>query len=331
MPNIVRLSICLFVLVVVVGCGQLQKRSAGEVALDQVLGQYDLRGKVVLVQFGAVSCRNSDEGLKRMIALQNLGRGNLHFLRVEGGYKGSQDEAAIASFYQATKPPFPVHRDPQSALAQAVQATAFPTCVLVDTFGHIRYRGKFPEDQLGEWVAQLAVEKSDPGGDVPLFGTQVLDIPKLLRHTILPEVSQAPTTALLPLSNHMGKAGLLVIFVDVHCPFAATAMQDIPKITPILAKLNIPTVMVNLDDAKADVQKHYANHAFGVPVLYDVATTTKNLWSIASVPTLVYITADQQVGYNGVATWQDLATAVEQHLKLAANTIQFAPKGTGFG
>jgi len=321
---------------IVVGCllgGCSQSRSASEVALDRVWGMNDLRGKVVLVQFGMVGCPVSDAGLKQMIAMQSSSsRGNLHFLRVECGV-GGENEAAVASYYQTTAPPFPVYRDPQGTLAQAVKATAVPCCILVDSFGHIRYRGRFPEQQqLGEWVAQLAAERTDPGSDASLFGSRALEVSQLLRQTTLPEVSQsAPPTAARPLNNYMGQAGLLVIFVDTHCPFSAEAMQDVPKITPILASLKIPTVMVNLDDDAQDVQKHYAAHAYGVPVLYDTTTKTKDKWGIESVPTLIYITANEQVGYNGVAVWKELADAVEKNLKVPAGTIQFAPKGTGFG
>jgi len=165
----------------------------------------------------------------------------------------------------------------------------------------------------------------EPGSDV----RQVQNLHELLQQTVLPEV--ASSGAPRSLSSYMGKAGLLVMFVDVHCPVAAEAMQDVPKVTPILADLKVPTVMINLDDAVTEVQRHYAENIFGVPVLYDTTTGTKNQWGVESVPTLVYITADQRTGYNGVATWKDLAIAVEKHLKLAAGTINFAPKGTGFG
>ena len=337
--NLTNALLCVAVFVMAVGCllggcsqqsGSAQNRLAGEAALDQVLGKYGLRGKVVLVQFGVVGCANSDAGLKRMIALQKLGPTNLQFLRVEGEGGGlAEYKTAATSYYKAMSPPFPVHYDSQDALGQAVKATAMPCCILVDTFGHIRYRGRFPEDNLGEWVAQLAAEKTDPGSDVPLFGTQTLDVAKLLESTVLPEFSKS--TAARSLNSYMGQAGMLVIFVDTHCPFSGEAMRDVPQITPQLANLKIPTVMVNIDDALEDVQKHYTDNAYGVPVLYDTTTATKDKWGIESVPTLVYITADQQVGYNGVAIWQDLATAVEKNLKVAAGTIKFAPKGTGFG
>ncbi|MCL2646428.1 MAG: hypothetical protein FWD61_05395 [Phycisphaerales bacterium] len=115
--------ICIAAFVIVAGCllggcGQQSGEAKGETALDQVLGEHGLRGKVVLVQFGMVGCANSDEGLKRMIAIHRLAPSNLHFLRVEQG----ENEAAITSYYRTTTPSFPVHRDLQFVLAQAVKA-----------------------------------------------------------------------------------------------------------------------------------------------------------------------------------------------------------------
>jgi len=155
------------------------------------------------------------------------------------------------------------------------------------------------------------------------------EVAQLLQQTVLPEMSS--TSPARSLDSYIGKAGLLVIFVDTHCPFVAEAKRDLPQIVPILAKRDISTVMVNLDNDLEDVQQHYADHPYGIPVLYDTTTATKDRWSITSVPTLVYITADQRADYNGPASWQDLASAVEKHLKLTAGTINFAPKGPGFG
>ena len=216
----------------------------------------------------------------------------------------------------------------QAVLAKATGATAIPTCLLVDKFGHLRYRGTYPDGPLDKWVTMLAAEKTDPGADMPLLGAVNLDISALLQHTTLPSLTSDQPQ---PLTQYVGPSGLLVVFVDTTCPFSAKALQDLPTVAPKLAALKIPTVLINLNDALQNVKTYFADQKLGVAVLYDVTTATKLQWHIQSVPTVVFISADQQAGYNGTAVWKDLAAAIEKNLHLGSGTVQLVAEGTGFG
>ena len=165
-----------------------------------------------------------------------------------------------------------------------------------------------------------ACQQSPPGADPRISG--------LLRQTQLPGL---PSQNAQPLTRYMGKSGLLLVFVDSTCPFSQQAMKDLPVVAPALAAYNIPTVLISLDDGVAEVRSHYADQVFGVPILYDVTTATKLHWNIQSVPTVVFISANQQNPYNGTAVWKNLASAIETNLNLPAASIHLDAKGTGFG
>ena len=69
----------------------------------------------------------------------------------------------------------------------------------------------------------------------------------------------------------------------------------------------------------------------GATIVFDTTTATRLAWGIQSVPTVVYLDSAGNVVYNGKAVWKDLAAAIENTLKLPANTIQFKAAGTGYG
>jgi len=153
------------------------------------------------------------------------------------------------------------------------------------------------------------------------------ELTQLLDTTRLPDLDGA----VKPLRGRMGPAGLMVVFVDTTCPSAAVAINDIPSIAPVLAKRKIPSVLVNLNDAKWVVEQVYAVRKVGVPILYDTGKATQTAWHITSVPTVVLLDSDGALRYRGRAVWADVGAAAEKSLKLAAGSVAFAAKGTEFG
>ncbi len=156
-----------------VGCATSPAaKSPKELALAGFLSGLKLEGKPVLIEFGMVGCVLSGQGLDNMIALQTAGTvPGLAFVRVEG----NPDDAAVAQYFKDKAPPFPVYRDSQSALAKALSATAYPTFLLADKFGHIRYQGNYPQENLVKWAQALVAENQDPGGNAPQFGARELE------------------------------------------------------------------------------------------------------------------------------------------------------------
>jgi len=292
---------------------------------EEFLKGYNLKGQIVLVQFGIADCALSEAGLNEMMRLQN---GNaipgLVYARVDT----SEDPKAADEYLAAKKPAFVVHRDPKSVLAKAFGATAWPTYVLVDKFGHVRYRGSWPENaKLGEWTAAIATEPADPGPSATVFTATVLDMKKLLDETKLPDLQGAAK----PLRERMGGGGLLAVFADTTCPFSAAAVADLKVIADTFARHEVPGVIVNLGDKKAGVENLYTSRDLGATVIYDETKATQKAWDIHSVPTVVLITRDGIVAYRGPAVWKDLGDAAEAALKLPAGTMKFAVKGTEFG
>lgn len=248
----------------------------------------------------------------------------LTYARVEA----AKDKQIVDRYYAAKSPPFVVHHDPTGEFAKSFDATVYPIFVLVDKFGRGRYRGRLPhEEKLEEWTEALLAERADLGPDVPLFGASELDVPKLLAATKLPDLKGAVKS----LREYMGPRGLLITFVDTTCPFSEIAVGDMPIVTGALARHRITTVLVNLDDEEEDVRHYFAKHRAATPILFDVTTTTKNLWNVQSVPTVALVDTDGKLLYMGKAVWRDIAVAGEKMLSLPTGSIKFSATGTEYG
>lgn len=299
-------------------------RPGDEAAQRAFLTEHGLGGKIVLMEFGLVGCELSEQGLGEMLFLhREKVHENVAYVRVEA----EQDKRKVAEYYAAKKLPFLMWHDPDASLGRAFDATVYPQFVLVGKFGRVRFRGNFPHERLGEYIETLTAETTDPGPDVALFGTVAVDAPKLLAGTSLPDLGGAVKS----LKDYKGAGGLLMVFVDTTCPFSGEAIGDIPKIAGKLAGHQVPTVLVNLDDAEQVVQTFYKDRTTGATVVYDATTDTKLKWNIQSVPTVIFIDSADGVAYNGKAVWADLAAAAEKSLKLSAGTLGFKAKGTRFG
>jgi hypothetical protein len=109
------------------------------------------------------------------------------------------------------------------------------------------------------------------------------------------------------------------------------AIGDMPKVASVLAPYGLPTVLVNLADAKDEVLPFYQTRGLAFPVIYDTTSATQERWGVTSVPTVLLLDANAQVAYRGNAVWRNLAGAAECTLKLPAGKINFVAAGTGFG
>jgi thioredoxin-related protein len=305
------------------------KTAAAAALREQLLTQYNLKGRVAMIEFGMVvngiqTCELSAQGLDGMILHQKLNDvPGLALLRVEE----AKDAAAVEAYYKTKDLKFPIYRDPNMIMAQAFAATSIPTFVLVDKFGRVRYRGGEPGSQLGKWVADLQAETADAGPDVAMLGVVTLDGAKLLAATSLPDLD-GRTVAL---DGAMGPEGIVLVFVDTTCPFSGQALRDMPTVAPTLAKANINSVVVNIKDSKEVVTNYFGGKDLGAPVIYDPTDATLTRWNIKSTPAIVYIGPDKKIAYNGTAVWADVASAIEKARQLPPGTIKFTARGTSYG
>jgi hypothetical protein len=301
------------------------KAEAPALGPAEFLKQHNLQGRVALIEFGLIGCALSESGLDKMIQMNRDNRiPDLSYARVEA----SADARATDQYYAAKSPGFTVYRDHGTSLGMAFQATAYPTFVLLDKFGRVRYRGAWPEEaRLAGWVESLKRESADPGPDVALFGTVAIDGPKLLAETRLPDLQDT----VKPLRQRMGKQGVLAVFVDTTCPFSAEAVADMSKVSAALAKHEVSSLLVNVGEPKAAVAEFHAKRAAGIPVLYDATTDTQRQWDVASVPTVVMLGADGAVIYKGKAVWRDVAAAAEKGLELPAGSLNIDARGMQYG
>ncbi len=319
--------VCMGLLIVgfVGGCESVAPTptAVGGGAPAEVLAKLGVSGRMALIEFGVIGCELSEGGFAEMVRMARAGDiADLAFARVVVG----SDAATAEAYRDGADAPFVVAADPDKAMAVAFAATAAPTFVLVDRFGNIRYRGKFPAETLDEWVEAMAAETADPGPKAALFGVTKLDGARLLAATRLPEL-KGP---IKPLADYAGPDGVVLVFIDTACPFSSEAMNDIPSVAKTLAERDVPLVAVNLDDVESEVREFYKTRDLGVPVVFDVTTSTKLTWGVQSVPTVVYVDGEGAVLYNGKALWADLAAAMGP-ARPEAKTIKFQMPGTGFG
>jgi hypothetical protein len=140
----------------------------GESALPEFLKRFGLNGKPTLIQFGKVGSGQSDKGLDRVIELsRNRAVRGLGLARIES----CPDANAVADYYRVKVPLLVVVCDGKQNLATALNSRDIPSYVLVDAFGHVRYRGPYPE-QIVSWAQKLLEEEADPGANAPFFQPQ---------------------------------------------------------------------------------------------------------------------------------------------------------------
>jgi len=157
-------------------------------------------------------------------------------------------------------------------------------------------------------------------------GAAALDASKLLDETRLPDLDGTVRS----LRDRMGPKGLLVVFVDTNCPFSATAIREMSSVASVLAKQEVTSVLLNVGEPQATVERFYGQRQVGIPVIYDTGRATLKAWAVTSTPTPFLIDSAGAVAYRGNAVWADVGAAAEKSLKLPAGSLKFTVKGTGF-
>jgi len=175
-------------------------------------------------------------------------------------------------------------------------------------------------------ASQAVSPVTDPGPDAATSGVAALDASKLLDETRLPDLKGAARS----LRERMGPKGLLIVFVDTNCPFSATAINEMSSVASVLAKHEVPSVLVNVGEPQATVEQFYAERQVGLPVIYDTGKKTLAAWAVTSTPTAIMMDSGGAVAYRGKTVWADVGAAAEKSLKLPAGSLKFTVKGTGF-
>ena len=157
-------------------------------------------------------------------------------------------------------------------------------------------------------------------------GAAANDASKLLDETRLPDLDGTVRS----LRDRMGPKGLLVVFVDTNCPFSATAIGEMSSVASVLAKQEVTSVLLNVGEPQATVERFYGQRQVGIPIIYDTGRATLKAWAVTSTPTPFLIDSAGAVAYRGNAVWADVGAAAEKSLKLPAGSLKFTVKGTGF-
>jgi hypothetical protein len=91
------------------------------------------------------------------------------------------------------------------------------------------------------------------------------------------------------------------------------------------------SVLLNVGEPQATVERFYAQRQVGIPVIYDTGRATLKAWAVTSTPTPFLIDSAGAVAYRGNAVWADVGAAAEKSLQLPTGSLKFTVKGTGFG
>ena len=314
------------VVLILAACGSGDKPTAqtgtDSSPVANLLKENNLQGKVVLIEFGTIGCELSNQGLDAMADWQRRNAiPGLSFLRLEP----TADKKTFDDYYTKKALPFPVVRDIDMKIANALGTTIYPRFALIDKFGRVRYRGNQPvEKDLASWTTELQNEKTDAGTNAPMFGSTALDAASLLTNSKLPNLDGA----LKSLNEYQGPTGLLLTFVDTRCPFSAKASQDIPKVATNLAGYGIGTVLVNISDPADAVKKRYKEGVSGATVVYDTSKQTQQCWNVQFVPLTVLFNKTGEVIYRGSPIWTEVAAMLAKQLNLPAGSINLEAKGT---
>jgi peroxiredoxin len=327
--RILCITLLSLAVVLVAGCGAKAKPAAraasGVSPVTTVLKANQLDGKVVLVEFGTIGCQLSEKGLKAMADMKARNAiPGLNYLRLEPAASKAQFDA----YYSTQSLGFPVVRDTDMAIANALATTVFPRFALLDKFGRIRYRGSQPaEKDLADWTPKLMAETQDAGPNAPLLGETALDMPSLLCGTRVPDLAGKTKS----LAEYSGKLGVLLAFVDTKCPFSAGASKEMPVVAAALKQYGVGTVLVNIGDPESDVRKAYGSGFPDVAVVYDAGKAVQQNWKVEFVPTVALLDTAGQVIYRGSPVWADVATALAKKLSLAPDAVKLDAQGTKQG
>jgi len=164
------------------------------------------------------------------------------------------------------------------------------------------------------------------GPEAQAPGAAAISVSKLLDETRLPDLQGATKS----LRDRMGPKGLLVVFVDTHCTFSATAINEISSVSSVLAKHEVSSALLNVGEPQATVEQFYAQRQMGMPVIYDTGKAALAAWGVTFTPTAILVDPSGAAIYRGTAVWADVGAAAEKALGLAPGTLKFTVKGTGF-
>jgi hypothetical protein len=324
-----QLSVFCLALVLLAACGSpaktAQAQPGSESPVAAMLKAHQLEGRVVLVEFGTIGCQLSGVGLDSIAAWQQRGAvPGLAFVRLEP----TADQATFDSYYSSKTLGFPVVRDTEMAIANALGTTVYPRFVLLDKFGRVRYRGNQPSLKgLADWTDKLAAEKTDAGPSPAQFGETSLDVPALLAATKLPALDGTEKS----LRDYLGKHGLLLVFVDTRCPFSASCSKEMPAVAAALGRYGVTTVLVNIGDPADRVKSFYGTGIAGASVVYDTGKAVQDRWNMQFVPTVVLLDEDGNQAYRGSPVWGHVAEKVAAAQGLPADSVRVDAKGTSGG
>jgi len=329
MMRTICITLLSFAAVLLVACGGKAKPATrvtgGASSVAAMLKANQLDGKVVLVEFGTIGCALSEQGLNMMTDLKRRNAiPALGFVRLEP----ATSKLVVDAYYSTRSLGFPVVRDTDMAIANALATTVFPRFALLDKFGRVRYRGSQPaEKDLADWTAKLVAETQDAGPNAVLLGETALDMPSLLCGTRVPDLAGKTKS----LAEYSGKLGVLLAFVDTKCPFSAGASKEMPVVAAALKNYGVGTVLVNIGDPETDVRKAYGSGFPDVAVVYDAGKAVQQNWKVEFVPTVALLDTAGQVIYRGSPVWADVATALAKKLSLAPDAVKLDAQGTKQG
>jgi TonB family protein len=261
-----------------------------------------LRGKVVLLDFWGSWCPPCRASIPTIAGLQkDYGKKGVEFV----GISSDDDDAAWRKFIAANRMVWPEYRDADGSVERAFTVDSFPTYIVLDRNGVIRFRqsgfaGVMSEQEIAEALSKALKEKPEAGGP-PVSAASASSAPSATASpsasATAPSQTNAPAAASATQATTSAYGNPEPTYIHVP-PHDAAPSMGAPPTAPADHRKGLFMVGVLVEPAASDDVHSYAS---------SIASGVKARW-LAALP------QEARDGKPGVALVQ---LAIDQSGKLA--------------
>ena len=176
------------------------------------------RGKVLVVELGAVGCPLSGKIYEALLELREEYGDVVEFVRVDYG----QSIEKTRDYYKGKKPNIHVIGDPSGKIGKSLPSQAYPTLYLFGKWSRMRFMGGLDPAAFRSMVNRLSIEKKV--NEKNFFFKRVLGKGDTLRNFTLTAIEGAKVT----LDEYRrGATAFVLVFGGTGCPISRTAVETL--------------------------------------------------------------------------------------------------------
>jgi len=309
------------------GCGKAQPAAGGPPRKQAATGEWvgqprDIvrahRGQILVLLLGREDCPGTAKAMRVLDEYASRRPAELAFVRVEVPLPG--EELKAPAVWQHA---FPYALDQGRVLAGQYDFFYYPTLLLFDRDGALRFTGGCDAQRLAEMAAEIAGEKPgaakrnysltqpQPGTVAPAFSGRDLEDREVA------------------LSRLRGERATVLFFAATSCPFTVKELPQLAVLATEWRKHQVAVVIVNRGEEKAKITPVYSQAAPGVPVVWDQGGEICGAYGVDAVPFFFLLDREGRIVKRRSYTAAAAAGALNTHLGLAAETSRYKPAAAG--